>query len=124
MLPIADANVILRYLLQDDTEQFEIAKRAVEDGCEATVEVLAEVVYVLQGRYGVPRGKIAESLGDLLESIHVERQDEMEQALAIYAETSLDLIDCILAAMHEISGRDVITFDKKLNRALQKDGGH
>ena len=49
-----DANVILRYLLDDVQEQAEAARRAIDAGAWTTAEVVAEVAYVLSGVYGVP----------------------------------------------------------------------
>ena len=118
MLPIVDANVILRYLLKDVEEQHEIARGAIDEGCEATVEVIAEVVYVLAGVYGVPRGDIADALSALLDVVYVERHDEVIYALGLYQSRSLDFIDCVLAAQHAVSNREVITFDKKLSKLV------
>ena len=47
---IFDANMILRYLLGDNDEMEETAKRYLIDGdVWVTFEVVAEVVYVLKG---------------------------------------------------------------------------
>lgn len=118
MLPLVDANIILRYLLADDEAQFEAAKGVVDDGCEVTVEVMTEVVYVLAGRYEVPRKEIAASLEDLLDVVYLERSDELVCALSLYAEKNLDFIDCLLVAANEVSGRRVATFDKKIIKLL------
>jgi len=43
---LIDANVILRYLLNDHEEMSQKAKTVIMGGACTTVEVLAEVVYV------------------------------------------------------------------------------
>ena len=35
-----------------------------------------------------------------------------------FAGTSLDFVDCLLAAYHLLNGESVFTFDKKLNKHL------
>ena len=120
MAKLVDANVILRHLLRDVEEQSAQARIIIAGGAFTTTEVLAEVVYVLQGVYKVPRGRIAEALTALLGEVLTDHADVMEKALAIYAARSLDFVDCVLIARAMILGDDVFTFDKKLNAALQE----
>lgn len=120
MAKLVDANVILRHLLRDVEEQAAQARIIIAGGAFTTTEVLAEVVYVLQGVYKVPRGRIAEALTALLGEVLTDHADVMEKALAIYAARSLDYVDCVLIARALILGDDVFTFDKKLNAALQE----
>ncbi|MBR0312366.1 MAG: PIN domain-containing protein [Oscillospiraceae bacterium] len=120
MAKLVDANVILRHLLRDVEEQSAQARIIIAGGAFTTTEVLAEVVYVLQGVYKVPRGRIAEALTALLGEVLTDHADVMEKALAIYAARSLDFVDCVLIARALILGDDVFTFDKKLNAALQE----
>ena len=120
MAKLVDANVILRHLLRDVEGQSAQARIIIAGGAFTTTEVLAEVVYVLQGVYKVPRGRIAEALTALLGEVLTDHADVMEKALAIYAARSLDYVDCVLIARALILGDDVFTFDKKLNAALQE----
>ena len=119
MKKLIDANIILRYLLEDHPQLSEEAKKIIEDGAFALPEVLAEVVYVLKGVYKVGRREIAETLIDFLDEIDVESQEAMCESLSIFSETSFDFVDCILIARHRIVGDDVASFDKKLNKMLQ-----
>ncbi len=51
---LLDANAILRFLLQDIEEQFQKVKSVVRtERCYVTLEVMAEVCYVLEGLYQV-----------------------------------------------------------------------
>ena len=75
MKKLIDANIILRYLLEDHPQLSEEAKKIIEDGAFALPEVLAEVVYVLKGVYKVGRREIAETLIDFLDEIDVESQE-------------------------------------------------
>ncbi len=120
MAKLVDANVILRHLLRDIEAQSEQARIIIAGGAYTTAEVLAEVVYVLQGVYKVPRDKIKDALTALLGEILTDHADVMEKALEIYAAKSLDFVDCILIARACVLGDDVFTFDKKLNASLRQ----
>ena len=75
---IADANFVLRYLLEDVVDQFEIARGVLESQAVfIPFEVVAEVVYVLQGVYEVPNPEIADSLSSLLPGQSVLRDHEI-----------------------------------------------
>lgn len=117
---IVDANVILRYLLNDIPEQAEIARRAIDDGAMVELEVVAEVVYVLSGVYQVPRAEIARVLCELSDKLICSRQDVLIEALEAYGTTKLDFVDCILIATAKLSNYEVLTFDKKLARAIER----
>ena len=72
-MKLVDANVLLRFLLNDIPEQSDVARRAIESGAAVEIEVVAEVVYVLQRVYEVPRKEIAEVLGDLCPKLACSR---------------------------------------------------
>lgn len=119
-MTLLDANYILRYLLNDHPEMFEEAKGLIENkACMILGEVLAEVVYVLEGYYKTPRPKIAEALRLFFEEGNVHMHEPLSvaiKALRLYAESSLDYVDCYLCALKD--RYKVATFDKKLQRCL------
>ena len=119
MAKLIDANVILRHLLCDVEDQSEQARIIIAGGAYTTTEVLAEVVYVLQGVYQVPREKIKTALSALLGEILTDHVDVIIKALTLYSDENLDFVDCVLIARACILGDDVFTFDKKLNVSLR-----
>lgn len=86
-------------------------------------EVLAEVVYVLQKTYGVPKETIRTTLEALLEShnIQVDAYDVVLLSLKIFEEKKIDFVDALLCAYHRVFDYKVVTFDKKLNKCLKQD---
>ena len=119
MAKLIDANVILRHLLCDVEDQSEQARIIIAGGAYTTTEVLAEVVYVLQGVYQVPREKIKTALSALLGEILTDHVDVIIKALTLYSDENLDFVDCVLIARACILGDDLFTFDKKLNVSLR-----
>ena len=58
-----DTNMILRYLLNDNEDMALEAEDIIKKGqVYVTIEIIAEVVYVLKGVYSVEREKIKECL--------------------------------------------------------------
>ena len=124
-IKIVDANVILRYLLEDDEKFFEKAESIFDEALNLKVEILlkevviAEVVYVLEKFYKVDRKEISQTLKNLitLRGIKTENKNFILKALDIYRGKNLDFVDCILCAMSE--QYDIETFDKKLNKCIK-----
>lgn len=120
-MPVLDANVILRYLLRDVPDMAEQAREVILEGASTTTEVLAEVVYVLAGVYHANRGMIADALESLLSEVQVPNRLSLQYAIRLYRATGLDFVDCVLAGYHHAENQEVMTFDKKLKKALQTD---
>ena len=120
-MKLFDANAILRFLLNDIKEQAAEVAQAIRGGAITTPEVLAEVVYVLSGLYGMPRNEVSWALHCVLIDVKVENARALRYALGVFNRTSLDFVDCLLIAYHKVNGIDVLSFDKKLNTTLDKD---
>ena len=119
-MQLIDANVILRYLLNDHEEMSMKAKNLIASGTAYTKpEVIAEVVYVLKGVYTIERKEIRSFIYTLLKDIHCSEADCVLYAMDIYSENSLDFVDCLLIAYNKINRENIFSFDKKLNKKLE-----
>ncbi len=118
---LLDANAVLRFLLQDNEEQFRYVKSVIgTKSCYVTLEVLAEVCYVLEGIYQVPREDIAINFRRLNKDVDIFNADVLLRALEIYdKKPKLDFVDCLLCGYKKERGLDIITFDKKLRKRLE-----
>ena len=117
---IIDAHVILRYLLNDSPEMSATARNMVQSGTATFPEVVAEVVYVLLKVYKASWEDIAAYIQTVLDDVEVERKDIMLRAAVLFGESSLDFVDCILLAHHDVENANVFSFDKKLNRRIAR----
>lgn len=116
---IFDANMILRYLLNDNQEMADKAEHYLVSGnVVVTVEVIAEVVYVLKGVYSMERGTVANTVKGFLEIVSCQESDVLNLALDVYASHNLDFVDCVLYGRHVVNGVEVATFDKRLLKLL------
>lgn len=119
MAKLIDANVILRYLLNDNEEMAEEAEAVIKGGAYTLPEVMAEVVYVLKGVYKMPRTEIAQCVHAILQIVSTNDSDVLHEAIDIYADTKLDFVDCILIAHHRVHNAEVFSFDKALCKKLK-----
>ncbi len=118
---IIDANVILRYLLNDNEEMASEAEMLIKNHeVWVTIEVIAEVIYVLKGVYKVEKREVCNCLLEFLEEVRVEDREVLEKAIQTYAECNLDFVDCVLYAYHSVRQYEIKTFDKKLNKLLSQ----
>lgn len=117
---LLDANAILRLVLKDNEEQYQIVKKIVfESYCTVPFEVICEIVFVLSGVYLVPRDKIAELLKIMINEINVEKDYILVRALEAYtSKPKLDFVDCLMFGYH-CYGYEVLTFDKRLNQKME-----
>ncbi len=117
-MKLVDANVILRYLLNDDQEMARRAKAVIEGGAYTKPEIIAEVVYVLKGVYKAARTDIRDFIREMLKAVRCAESDAVAYAVDVYADTSLDFVDCLLIAYHVLGKEDVFTFDKNLAKRM------
>ncbi|MCI8863473.1 MAG: type II toxin-antitoxin system VapC family toxin [Lachnospiraceae bacterium] len=118
-----DTNMILRYLLNDNEEMALKAENVIKkERVYVTIEIIAEVVYVLKGVYSVEREEIKESLLAFLKEVAAVEEDVLKLGIETYAKHNLDFPDCILYAYHRMKGYEIKTFDKKLIKLLNQTG--
>jgi predicted nucleic-acid-binding protein len=122
-MQIVDANIILRYLLDDHPE---LSPKAAEILEQQTVtlplEVACEVVYVLQRVYAVERRDIQQQLSQLIDErlVAVEKANILLTALECYSTSTLNFVDTLLLAYHRVEQHAIFTFDHKLNKQIQR----
>jgi predicted nucleic-acid-binding protein len=120
-MQFVDANIVLRYILGDHEELSEKAKENLEyEELEMPFEVIAEVVYVLEGVYGSGRSEIQAGVLGLLKYPNIRTSDEevLKQAFQIFSEKNLDFVDALLVGYHNVRKAKVFSFDKKMNKLL------
>ncbi len=121
-MAISDANVILRYILNDHEELSEKATEIIENNAiTLPIEVACEVVFVLQKVYQVERQTIQQVFRQLIEEdlVFFYEPELLMKALDCYAQTKLDFVDCLLWAYHEVENEVIFTFDLKLKKYIK-----
>lgn len=120
-----DTNVLVRLLVGDDRDQLRRVVALLERTREAgqqwfvAVPVLCELVWVLDGVFGVPRREIASTLDGLLAErlYRVESREAIDEALGRYRRGRGDFADYLIAALARRQGATrTHTFDRALRR--------
>lgn len=121
---VADANVFLRFLLNDVPEQAnetaELLKRAKSGKIRIHVPqiVIFEIFFALDKFYKFPKQQIVDKVGTILSSpfLEVQNTEIFQTALLFYNEKNLDFVDCFLLCFCKDSGMKLFTFDKNLQK--------
>ncbi|MCD6535358.1 MAG: PIN domain-containing protein [Deltaproteobacteria bacterium] len=122
-MAIIDANIVLRYILNDHEELSQKATDILEhQSTILPIEAACEVVYVLQKVYHVDRTKIKQCLEELVNEqlIIIEKPKILLKALQCFASTTFDFVDTLLWAYHAVEKQEILTFDVKLNKYIQR----
>jgi len=118
-----DANVLVRYLTEDDLVQ---SKRAADlittatargERCFISAIVLCELAWVLRGAYRISQVDLIVTLDRILATTQfvVGDKDAVRQALDAYRSGRADFADYLIGALHLDAGcRKTATFDRRL----------
>ena len=121
-MQIADANIILRYLLKDEKNQFAQSRLILEkNDIFIPFEITAEIVYVLEKVYNISREEISNTLSKLFNynNLSFINKKLVLKALEFYSNYNLDYADSLLCAYKAIEHQEIFTFDKKLLSILK-----
>jgi predicted nucleic acid-binding protein len=116
-----DTNVLVRHLTGDPPELAARATRYLAAADELLLPdlILAEVAYLLESFYEVPRTQVATTLRAVLAfpAIRVIDADLLQRAVEVYEIHRLDFADAYLVASAERTGVGVIaSFDRSIDR--------
>jgi predicted nucleic-acid-binding protein len=121
---LLDANVLVRFLVQDDPKQsaaatalFEKAERR-EVVLHLDALIVAESVYVLIGRYSRSRTEVVNVLLAFIQNAGIEtmEKDAVTDALQRFAAFNVDFADAWLAARAARLHRPVASFDRDFDK--------
>jgi predicted nucleic-acid-binding protein len=120
-MPALDTNVLVRYVVQDDSGQLAAAKRlitrCVGEGQPlfVPVTVTLELEWVLRASFGYDKDNVLQVLSSLFSAAELSFQSEraLEVALQLFREGTADFADCLhIALATEIGEQPLWTFDR------------
>ena len=125
---VADTNILLRYVLQDNLRQFKKVNAYFQKAKSGKIEIifLREVVieaeYALRRIYGIPKEDIIKALIQFISIPYLtfENRIVLLESLLLYQQYNIDLIDLIVHVTAEKEHAQVLSFDqdfKKLARS-------
>jgi predicted nucleic-acid-binding protein len=116
-----DTNVLVRFLVRDDEDQFERARKLIRREAQSgepvriSLLVLLETEWVLRSRYKLTKDEILDAFSELLSAVDLSFEDEpsIEEALFVWKDSSAQFADCLIGARHRALGCSATaTFDK------------
>lgn len=122
-----DTNILVRYIMQDDSKQAALATRLVESlsaespGFIPLVSVV-EIAWVLSSAYSLSQGQLIEAFELVLRTkeLIVEQAEIVWKALRVFRSSHADFADCLIAQSAASAGCEkAVTFD----RGAAKTGG-
>ena len=119
-----DANVLVRYIMQDDVKQSAKATRLIEsldpdNPGYITIVSIIELYWVLTTSYELSGQQVAQALEAILRTKQflVERADQVIRALRVFGEGKADLADCLIERSASAAGcAQTMTFDVKASK--------
>ena len=116
-----DTNVLIRYVVQDDTAQLGAAKRLIRrlvargSSIFIPVTVALELEWVLRTSFGYAKDDVLQVLSSLLSAAELsfESEQAVEVTLQLYRDGSADFADCLHIALAAQAGEQPLwTFDR------------
>ena len=126
-MPSLDTNVLVRYVVQDDSGQLAVArrliKRCVSEGQSlfVPVTVTLELEWVLRAGFGYGKDDVLQVLADLFSAAELSFQSErsLEVALQLFREGTADFADCLHIALATEAGElPLWTFDRRAAKVV------
>jgi predicted nucleic-acid-binding protein len=120
-MPALDTNVLVRYIVQDDTAQLAAARRLIQrcvaDGSALfiPVSVVLELEWVLRSSFGFGKDAVLLTLSSLFSAAELTFESEcaLEIALQLFRKSTADFADCLHVALAAQAGAQPLwTFDK------------
>ncbi len=120
-MPALDTNVLVRYLVQDDSGQLAAAKRLIgrcvaeSNSLFVPVTVTLELEWVLRASFGFTKDDVLQALSNLFSAAELTFESEraVEVALQLYRDGPVDFADCLHIALAAQAGEQPLwTFDK------------
>ena len=118
---VLDTNAVIHFILAYDMAKFRMVVQTLTNSqCYVPIEVIAEAVYILDGKFQIDRQTIAAKLKDfiVIQDNLVSETNAIAFGLNIYASTKFDIVDCLIAAYAKVNGCPVLTFDNNLQKEL------
>ena len=121
MTTLVDTNVLIRHLTGDppDLASRATAYLATDETLVLPDLILAEIVYVLESFYEVPRNRVAELARSIITFGSIQTVDAglLLRAVEVYEVHRIDFSNAYLIALAEAAGvGDIASFDRAIDR--------
>ncbi|WDN90525.1 hypothetical protein BuS5_03496 [Desulfosarcina sp. BuS5] len=125
MIALLDTNVIVRFLVSDQSPKYKNLYsffKSLEYGkmkVELKLIVLFQVLFVLKSFYKVPKDQIAKGITDLLKykGIVIKNKTMIRRMMEMWYNKKLDIVDCYLIAILESDSQNLLySYDRDFDK--------
>ncbi len=124
MVSLIDTNIIIRFLVADNEEQFKIAKdiffemRKVSKNSNYLRCRIYGSFFVLTKLYQLPKSEVLNDLKSILALDGVVNSDKviLNEVFNLIENKNIDFVDALLCAKSKLQGFEKISFDKDLKK--------
>ncbi len=124
MVSLIDTNVIIRFLVGDNEEQFKTACEIfyeIEKSQKQVIildSVFMEVFFVLTKFYNLPKAEVLNDLKSILALSGVINDDKviLNETFNLIENKNIDFVDALICAKSKLQGFLKISFDKDLKK--------
>ncbi|OGE07783.1 hypothetical protein A3I53_02180 [Candidatus Curtissbacteria bacterium RIFCSPLOWO2_02_FULL_40_13b] len=123
---ITDTNVFLRFLLNDNTQQYKQATNIFRKAKEKKIELIVpqiiifEICFALEKYYQLSKEQVIEKLKAIVSADYFQVQDRevFNTTLGLYKMKNASFVDCFLISQAKMKGSELFTFDKDLPKLV------
>lgn len=124
-MPALDTNILVRYVVQDDSAPLAAAKRLITRGVEegqslfVPVTVMLELEWALRSSFEFAKDDVIQVVSTLLSAAELSFESEraVEVALHLFRDGAADFADCVHVALASQAGEQPLrTFDKRAGK--------
>ena len=121
---IVDANIIIRFLLNDHPKLSQLATSLFSKAQKKLIKIyldeviLAEVIWTLSSFYKIKKADLIDNIEKFISQDWIvnTKKKSMLKALYLYKSSNLDYIDCWIFVVSQALKFKLETFDKNLRR--------
>ena len=126
---IPDANIFIRYFLNDIASQVTRAEKVFEKAKKKEIEliipqiVIFEILFILEKYYKFDKAELKEKLKSILSTDYfniIERSVFLKE-LEIWSLQNISFPDAFIISFSEVNQADIFSFDKKLNKRITSE---
>ncbi len=115
---LLDTNLIIRFLVNDDSEKVSKVEKLLKDKNNANIlldTIVAEIIWVLSSYYSLKKTEVIEKIRALIHVNTVECNAVLiYKALSLWETNNISYIDSYLAAVASLGNISVLSYDEKL----------
>ena len=123
-MTIIDTNYIVRYLSRDIEDEYILTKKLIADVmAEIWIPtiVFAEVVFILENHYKIPKETIIQGLEVMTRQSNISCEGFVYDSFQVYKNSNVSYYDALIIAEAKYRNCEIKSLDKKMMRTFKSE---